>query len=460
MNAPLSIEARALVTLLLSPLVAFFLLLVLRWFSVKLSEPLISRVTRSALGVALLSYGCLLLALVRHHQDQITVDLGSWFELTHYRFALVFLIDTLSLSYLGLSLALLTIVGHFSSRYLHRDSGYYRFFLLFLLSAQGLSVLTVAGTVDLLFFGWELLGLSSALLIAFFDRRREPIEGGLHAFALYRITDVGLLLGAVLMHHYAATAEFNLAFGQTHWPYGAARIHGLAAHLICFLFILAAMGKSAQFPFSSWLPRAMEGPTPSSAIFYGGISVHAGVYLLLRAAPLLDQSWIARAFLVLVGLSTAVIATLSGRIQADAKNQLAFASMAQVGVIFVEIGLGLRFLALVHVLGHASVRTLQFLRAPSVLAEFHRIRSGRDSAPYAQGIYYERLLPPRLRRILYGFALARGGTEALMERLWSGRVTRLLRRMEQFEARVFTDTAAPQEHSPLPEVISKGSIGS
>ena len=120
-------------------------------------------------------------------------------------------------------------------------------------------------------------------------------------------------------------------------------------------------------PFSGWLPRAMEGPTPSSAVFYGALSVHLGVFLLLRVSPILDASgWLCAAVVVL-GLTTAFYAALCTRVQTDVKSVLAFASLTQVGIITVEIGAGLRYIALVHIIGHACLRTLQLLRAPTFL---------------------------------------------------------------------------------------------
>ncbi|MFN9969155.1 MAG: proton-conducting transporter membrane subunit, partial [Phycisphaerae bacterium] len=123
------------------------------------------------------------------------------------------------------------------------------------------------------------------------------------------------------------------------------------------------------------MPRAMEGPTPSSAIFYGAISVHLGAYLLLRAQPAIEASLLAKVAVISVGLGTALVATLVHRASADAKSSLAYASMAQIGFIFAEIGLGLQTLALLHMTGHAAMRTLQFLRAPSMLYDHHHLRA-------------------------------------------------------------------------------------
>jgi len=126
-------------------------------------------------------------------------------------------------------------------------------------------------------------------------------------------------------------------------------------------------------PFSGWLPRAMEGPTPSSAVFYGALSVHLGAFLLLRVSPLLDRSiWLCAA-VVVVGLSTAVFAYLAGSVQTDIKSALSFASLSQVGIIVAEIGFGLRYIALFHLLSHACLRTLQFTRAPSLLQDYRTL---------------------------------------------------------------------------------------
>ena len=141
--------------------------------------------------------------------------------------------------------------------------------------------------------------------------------------------------------------------------------------LVGCLFLFAAAGKSALVPFSGWLPRAMEGPTPSSAVFYGALSVHLGAFLLLRISPLLDRSPVLSGLVVLLGAATCVLATMAARVQSDIKSSLAFASLIQVSIIVVEIGLGLRYLPLIHIIGHACLRTLQLVRAPSLLKDYN-----------------------------------------------------------------------------------------
>jgi NAD(P)H-quinone oxidoreductase subunit 5 len=160
----------------------------------------------------------------------------------------------------------------------------------------------------------------------------------------------------------------------------------------------------------------MEGPTPSSAIFYGAISIHAGAYLLLRIQPLLVNAQIASACVIVIGLTTAIYGTIVGRASADAKTSLAFASLTQVGLVFAEIGIGWRWVAVAHILGHALVRTLQFLRAPSMLHDYHRMHSAIGGEFSPTGNHLEDLFPERARIWLYRWALDRGHLDTILDR--------------------------------------------
>ncbi len=186
--------------------------------------------------------------------------------------------------------------------------------------------------------------------------------------------------------------------------------------IVCILLLLAACGKAAQVPFSGWLPRAMEGPTPSSAIFYGAISIHAGAYLLLRAQPLLARSVLASALVILIGVATAIHGTIVGRASADAKTSLAYATLTQVGVVFIEIGLGWRWIAVAHILGNATVRTMQYLRAPSMLHDYHQMHSAIGGELSPTGKQIEELLPERVKLWLYRWAFDRGHLDTILDR--------------------------------------------
>jgi NADH-quinone oxidoreductase subunit L len=448
-TAPLDVTGSLATAILALPIASLLWLGALMLFGRTPTERTISTVSGGALLLALLCAIGVLGDMVVHDVDLVQVPLGSWFEVGVYRFDAVLLVDKLSLPFIFLTCILCGVVGRFSRSYLHRDAGFARFYLLLLVFAAGMLLIVMAGSIDLLFAGWELVGITSALLIAFFNRRAEPVRNGLRAFATYRVCDVGLLVGAVLIHHYAHTSDFEVAFDHGHFPEGLSHLDGGAATIVALLFVFASLGKSAQLPFSGWLPRAMEGPTPSSAIFYGGLSIHAGAYLLLRISPILDRSPFAAAVLVAIGLVTAAYATLVGRVQSDAKNQLAYASIAQVGLILAEIGLGLRLLAVVHIAGHAAVRTLQFLRAPSLLHELHLMHGAAGGELSPTGAHYERLLPARARRWLYALAVQRTVIDSALERFVVAPVMLLARALDDAERRL-ASAFEPAKPAPLP----------
>ncbi len=178
------------------------------------------------------------------------------------------------------------------------------------------------------------------------------------------------------------------------------------------------MGKSALFPVGGWLPRAMEGPTASSAVFYGGLSVHMGVYLLIRSAPVLEQAPLARLFVLVIGAVTAVMATLSGQVSADAKSGLAYATISQVGLMVVECALGLPKLALLHLATHSLLRYYQFLRTPSTLQDALARRRAAGSA--GAGPVPASHETSSFQRFLYRLAIERFAIEAVLDR-WVAR---------------------------------------
>jgi NADH:ubiquinone oxidoreductase subunit 5 (subunit L)/multisubunit Na+/H+ antiporter MnhA subunit len=354
------------------------------------------------LGVAALSWT----VLVAHGPSAVVVTFGSWFAVGDYHFPLVLMADRLSLPFLALAAVLSGLIGQFSATYLHRESGFLRFFLLLHLFAFGSLLAFACGSFDLLAAGWEIVGITSVLLIAFFQLRPAPVENGLRVFGIYRACDIGLFVAIFAMHHWAGTASFD---------HGLPMFTRTRTTIVCLLLLLAAAGKAAQVPFSGWLPRAMEGPTPSSAIFYGAISIHAGAYLLLRAQPLLARSAFASALIILIGAATAIHGTIVGRASADAKTSLAYATLTQVGIVFIEIGLGWKWLAVAHIMGNATVRTMQYLRAPSMLHDYHQMHSAIGTE-IQTGKQIEELLPERVQLWLYRWAFDRGHLDTILDR--------------------------------------------
>jgi NAD(P)H-quinone oxidoreductase subunit 5 len=279
----------------------------------------------------------------------------------------------------------------------------------------GMVLSALAGTIETLFTGWELVGLSSALLIAFFQERAGPVRNGLRVWSIYRVADAAFLAGAIVLHHLASKGDFDKLLSEVPWPGGQAALTPNQALFVGLLLLVAAAGKSGLVPFSGWLPRAMEGPTPSSAVFYGALSVHLGAFLLLRLSPILALSPVLGGTVVAVGLATALLAALAARAQTDIKSALAFASLTQVGLIVAEIGLGLHWIPLIHMIGHACLRTLQFLRAPSLLHDYHTLENAIGThLPRPSGAW-ARLFPSAARTWLYRFALERGYLDAWLD---------------------------------------------
>jgi NADH-quinone oxidoreductase subunit L len=339
------------------------------------------------------------------------LNLGNWYQVGDLSFPVTLYIDNLSVTMVLMTTLLVLLARSFSVRYLHRDPGFFRFFLLLHLYVLGCLTIFLAGSLNLLLAGWELVGITSVLLIAFFQYRPEPPRNALRVFATYRLADIGLLLSVAFSIHFLGSSSWETLLD-------VASMQGTAAWLpptLGCLLIISASGKSSQGATAGWLPRAMEGPTPSTAIFYGAISVHAGAFLLIRAEPLLEGSPVARGLLFFIGASTALMATLSHRTSNDAKTSIAYASMCQVGIIFAEVALGLTTLALLHIVGHAALRTAQFLRAPSMLHDHHEIHAAAGGATPAPEPVWTSALPPGVRDALYTIGLQRGYSDALLE---------------------------------------------
>ena len=365
----------------------------------------------SGLTAAIAVLAVMLITGTRH----IPIDLGNWVLIPgHYHFSIKFVFDRLSVPFAILSFVLSGTVAAFATRYMHRERGFNRFFVLYSIFVLGMVVTSLAGTIETLFTGWELVGLSSTLLVVFFQERPAPSRSALWIWVVYRFSDAALLLAAVVMHHARGEGDFDKLLGAGPWPEGYSSVTSSQAFLVGLLLLAAAAGKSALVPFSGWLPRAMEGPTPSSAVFYGALSVHLGAFLLLRVSPLLDQSILLCAAVVVVGLSTAVFAYMAGSVQTDIKSALSFASLSQVGIIVAEIGFGLRYIPLFHILGHACLRTLQFVRAPSLLQDYRTLEDAIGSRLPRAGQPWPRLGTTPYRDRLYRLALDRGYLDALL----------------------------------------------
>ena len=346
-------------------LIPFFSFFVTLFFKNKQEKPvsLIVLFTTAAYVFA-----ALLLSIIwaLNNFEPINEKLITLYQTDGFAFVIQFYYDRITAVYSLVGALVFFLVASFSRYYMHRDEGFKRFFNTLLLFLTGYNLIIFSGNFETLFIGWEAIGLCSFLLIAFYRNRYLPVKNGLKVLSIYRFSDIALILLMWMMHH---LTHQNISFTQLSEAKEMAiqMQHGEMALFISFMIVLAATAKSAQLPFTSWLPRAMEGPTSSSAIFYGSLSIHIGVFVLLRTYPFWqDILWI-KILLIVIGLATGIVATFIARVQPTVKTQIAYASAAQIGIMFIEVALGLHLLALIHFAGNAFLRTYQLLVSPSVL---------------------------------------------------------------------------------------------
>lgn len=339
------------------------------------------------------------------------------YQTEHYEFFVDFYFDGITAVYMFVGAFLTFLVTLYSRYYMHRESGYKRFFNTILFFYVGYNLIVLSGNMETLFIGWEMMGVSSFLLIAFYRERYLPVKNAVKVFSIYRIGDVGLILAMWMSHHLFSE---NITFQKLHDAgivHEHLQQHSWIGVFIAMMLLLSAAAKSAQFPFSSWLPRAMEGPTPSSAIFYGSLSVHLGAFLMLRTYPIWEEQTSVRIFIMVMGLTTSLIATGIARVQSSVKSQIAYSSIAQIGIIFIEIASGLHWLALFHFAGNAFLRTYQLLVSPSVVSylireQFYTFKPHKASM--------EDSLPKRLEYSLYLLCIKEWNLDSFMYRyLWN-----------------------------------------
>lgn len=319
-----------------------------------------ARISLAATGLGLLS----LLAL-----DAIAIlqgapgvlHYGVWFSTEGVELPLSVMLDPLSLAMATLFAFIILLTQRFSVHYMHRETGYHRFYMILSLFGSGMMLIVLAGNAMFTFVGWELAGVSSYLLIGFAQERNTATRNAVRAFVTNRIGDAGMLLGIALAIFWLDSVQWDV-IGRD-----AAQLETLAAGLLSGGFVVAALAKSAQVPFAPWIARALEGPTPSSAVFYGSVMIHAGVYLLLRLEPVLSHASAVMVLLTVLGLLTALYGYFSGLVQTDVKSALIFSTTTHVGLMFFACGMGWFELVAWYLALHASWRCYQFLLAPAYL---------------------------------------------------------------------------------------------
>jgi NADH-quinone oxidoreductase subunit L len=255
------------------------------------------------------------------------------------------------------------LIHLYSIAYMHGDSGFYKFFAYLNLFVFNMLVLVMGSNFLMLFFGWEGVGLCSYLLIGFWYRNAEYGKAARKAFIMNRIGDLGLLVGLFLVISSCKSLNYTDVFA-------AAKSGILSTEMvtaICISFFIGAMGKSAQIPLYTWLPDAMAGPTPVSALIHAATMVTAGVYLVVRCNVLFEMAPAAQQLILWIGLATSILAALIGLKQNDIKKVLAYSTVSQLGLMFIALGVGAYSAAMFHLITHAFFKALLFLGSGSVI---------------------------------------------------------------------------------------------
>jgi NADH-quinone oxidoreductase subunit L len=263
----------------------------------------------------------------------------------------------------------------YSIGYMREDPGRPRFFSFLSLFTFAMLMLVTADNLVQLFFGWEGVGLASYLLIGFWYHKPEANAAAIKAFIVNRVGDFGFALGIFAVFMMTGALDLDTIFaqapglvGKTIYFFG----HQMdALTVICVLLFIGAMGKSAQFLLHTWLPDAMEGPTPVSALIHAATMVTAGVFMVARLSPLFDLAPAALAFVAFIGATTAFFAATVGLVQNDIKRVIAYSTCSQLGYMFVAMGMGAYSVGMFHLFTHASFKALLFLGSGSVITAMH-----------------------------------------------------------------------------------------
>jgi len=292
------------------------------------------------------------------------VDLYHWFTAGPIDVPMRLLIDPLSVTMALIVTGVGGLIHLYSVGYMADDEGFARYFSYLNLFTAAMLTLVLAANLVVMFIGWEGVGLCSYLLIAFWFTRPAAAAAGVKAFLVTRLGDVGFLLGIFLAFGIFGTSDFGIL---TRSAIARLPLGGTAATLLCLLLFLGATGKSAQLPLYIWLPDAMEGPTPVSALIHAATMVTAGVFMIVRLHAVYLRAPLAMEVVAVVGGATAIFAACWALVENDLKRVLAYSTISQLGYMFLAVGVGAWGAGIFHLTSHAFFKALLFLAAGSVM---------------------------------------------------------------------------------------------
>ena len=335
-----------------------------------IKESIVNIFTLSSSVISFLITSFIFVTFTIEKFESYSVVLYQWTESPKIDFS--FTLDGLSALMLLLVSGLSIFIQQFSTSYMSKDENYRKYFVYFNFFVFSMLVLVMSSNFLIMFLGWELVGLSSYLLISFWSSKTSAAKAGNKAFILNRIGDFGFLVGLMFILNTFNSFDFQEVLHKANdTPVNTITV-------ITLFLILGAFGKSAQFPLFSWLPDAMEGPTPASALIHAATMVTAGVFMLVRISPLLQYSETTSFVVLVIGLLTALISAFSAINQYDIKKVLAYSTISQLGFMFIAIGVGAYVAAVFHLLTHAFFKALLFLGAGAVIEALHHEQDIRN----------------------------------------------------------------------------------
>ena len=310
------------------------------------------------------------------------IQVATWLASADLRVDWAFRIDTLTVVMLVVVNTVSSLVHLYSIGYMHEDPHRPRFFAYLSLFTFAMLMLVTADNLVQMFFGWEGVGLASYLLIGFWYQKPSANAAAMKAFIVNRVGDFGFLLGIFLVFVLFGAVTFDAIFPKagelTSQTFRFIGYEWNALTLTCLLLFMGAMGKSAQFLLHTWLPDAMEGPTPVSALIHAATMVTAGVFMVARLSPIFEYAPVALTVVVVVGATTAFFAATVGLVQNDIKRVIAYSTCSQLGYMFVALGVGAYSAGIFHLFTHAFFKALLFLGAGSVIHAMHHEQDMRN----------------------------------------------------------------------------------
>jgi len=340
----------------------------------KLPRKLVSAIGTGTVGLAfLIAVGCFLSLARLAPEDRVFVQqLFSWIDSGDFSVAVRFGLDPLSAVMILIVTGVGFLIHVYSTGYMGHEKAYGRYFAYLNLFTFAMLVLVMADNFLVMFFGWEGVGLCSYLLIGFWYQKPSAAAAGKKAFVVNRIGDWGFIIGMLLIFVHFGTLDFGRVFTEA--PDRLAFGSAVATAIALFLFV-GATGKSAQIPLYVWLPDAMEGPTPVSALIHAATMVTAGVYMIARCHVLYALAPTALIVVAIIGAATALFAATIGLVQKDIKRVLAYSTVSQLGYMFLAMGVGAYVSGIFHLMTHAFFKALLFLGAGSVI---HAVSGEQD----------------------------------------------------------------------------------